>query len=105
MRITSQTADQRRMAYRFIPGRGYIEQPMLLPPESPEFPPSAAEPVHGTASGTVHLLRSSKGGEAQRLSWDAERREWVPPLGLGRRIGFSSAYMAAVGWQYVEPVA
>jgi hypothetical protein len=101
-------AEQNRATHRFRDTVGYENVGFLTMPQAPVYAPMVCEPSVGTRDGTLHMLRAPQSPEdnavGEAMSWDGQKREWIPLLGAGRRLAFSSAYLAAHGWMYAGPV-
>lgn len=104
MPASSKEAQAARERHRFIAGKGYLRMAPLRMPTKPQGAAPACEPPLGTPGGTQHRLKAPNGA-IQAFTWHADVREWAPPLGQGRRVGFSSAYLAGHGWIYEGPEA
>lgn len=87
-------------SYRFIPGQGYVN---IGPPPMPADPIGVADdckPPSVAVSSSYHLLQPPMGAEKMKMQWS--EGSWVPPLGAGKRMAFTPAYLAAHGWTYVS---
>lgn len=91
-----------RTAYRLVPGKGYKLVGPLAMPEAPLGEAAACEPPSGTASGTWHQLAPPADRQAPTVTftWYADKKEWECFGHVGKRVGFTSAYLAAHGWTY-----
>lgn len=101
---TAVTAEKNPTQYRFKIGEGYtyLGEPRM--PAEPIGEPSACEPPAPAADGSMHLIRPPKGADLMPMRWNPTARNWTPlPLGLGRRMAYTSAFLAADGWTYEEP--
>jgi hypothetical protein len=84
--------------------RGYVKLGPLAMPAKPVAPERACEPPLGAAEGSWHMLQPPKGAALMRMQWSVGPKEWAPSrLGAGRRLAFTSAYLAAHGWKYSRP--
>ncbi len=101
--INRKQAESDRTMHRYIPGRGYLRmgRPLQMPP-SPLGNAPDCEPPHDAADGSVHMLRPPEASHAAPMpfAWHRDRREWAPVGANGRRMAFTSAYLAAYGWTY-----
>ena len=88
-------------AHRLLPGKGYYH---LGTPKMPPKPVAGAKSCLPTAfpapEGSWHLLKPPRGGAPVRFQWHPATQLWSPPLGSGKRLSFSAAYLAAHGWAY-----
>jgi hypothetical protein len=107
MLITNQKiAEQNKTTHKLVSGKGYISVGILKMPSHPINPPAMCEPPAGTPSDTIHVLLApyqSEDGDRpfEIFMWDAIKREWSPLVAdRGKRLAFSSAYLAAHGWNY-----
>ena len=74
-------------------------------PSTPLGPPSDCEPVEEAELGSWHRIKppNQPDGVFVRVRWEPTKKYWVPPLEQqGRRVAYSSAYLAAIGWSYLE---
>lgn len=94
---------KKRTEYRFLPGTGYILLGNLPLPAVRIGPASVCEAPAPAAAGSSHFLQPPIGAEPQVLKWHPDKKEWEPGLGAGKRVAFSSAYLAACGWTYSGP--
>lgn len=101
----NRTVEEYRTIYRVDPGKGYKRMGALPLPESPLGVPSACEPPNGTPSGR-HMLNAPAEREAPQMpfTWHPVGKEWETFGRMGKRIAFTSAYLAAHGWTYGGPV-
>jgi hypothetical protein len=97
--------DRNPTAFAFVVGKGFQ---LLGTPRIPSPPVGAAEacePASDAEYGSWHRLipPNQVDGTYIRVRWNSELKCWVPPLESGgRRIAFSSKYLAAAGWVYGE---
>lgn len=102
--VTEKQAIADRMAHAFRPGVGFVQVGKLNCPTQPVAPASACEPVAVSADKSVHFLSPPMGAQAMPMRWHPGQREWTPlVLGSGKRVGFTSQYLAAQGWFYLGP--
>lgn len=91
-----------RTAYKLIPGKGYrlLGTPSL--PDSPLGVAAACEPLSGTLEETQHYLLPPVDRDAPQavFTWYPDKKEWECFGRVGKRVGFTSAYLAAYGWTY-----
>lgn len=102
---TLKDASRDPTAYGFRMERGYVRLGAPPMPERPIGPASACEPPPSAAPGSFHLLKPPRDGAADvPMIWRPEPRRWDNPTpGTGRRMAFTSAYLAAHGWTYAGP--
>lgn len=102
--VDRSTALKDKMAHRFVPGIGYIFQGKHAMPEKKQCHKHECEPPIPTNAtpGSWHLLSPPNGSKPMRMQWF--NGEWMPVLGQGNRIGFTSEYLAAHGWRYKSAV-
>jgi hypothetical protein len=101
----NKAVEAQRTAYRVEPGKGYKRAGTLPMPQNPLGMPSACEPPNGTAGG-LHLLNPPVDRQAPQMpfTWHPVGKEWESFGRMGKRIAFTSAYLAAHGWTYGRPV-
>lgn len=90
-------------AYRFVPGKGYIRMGQPPIPESPMAAAADCEPPLVAVEGSAHMLQPPNEAEPMSMLWSLSTKTWMPYLGNGRRVAFTSAYLAAHGWSYIGP--
>lgn len=105
MPITYEEARKNPTVHVFRVGQGYMRMARSLPmPANLIGTADKCEPLALANTGTKHVLISAKGPEIV-CEWDAGMKVWLPPLeAQGHAMGFTSAYLAAVGWTYKGPV-
>ncbi len=91
--------------HRLIPGKGYRVIGPLPMPAVPLGDASACEPPGAEPDRSLHSLlpESNRGSPPFIFVWYPEKKEWEPITARGRRVAFSSAYLAAHGWTYGGP--
>lgn len=98
--VSRESAMRAPSAHKFEVGKGYFYLGELPMPREPIGPASACEPPVDSIKGAIHLLNSPQNTEI-RAGWDGLARVWMPIPNIGRRMAFSSAYLAAHGWTYI----
>lgn len=102
--VTKTQAEADRMAHAFRPSVGYVQVGKLACPPNPAAPASACEPPAPVVDRSTHFLNPPMGAQPQPMRWHQGQREWSPlVVGAGRRIGFTSQYLAGHGWTYLGP--
>jgi hypothetical protein len=101
--ITQTEVNANPTCYSFKMGLGYeyLGPPRI--PSNPVGPATACEPPAPAAKGSWHFLipPNQPAGVQLSLRWDPLNMTWTPPVeAQGRRIAFTSEYMAANGWIY-----
>lgn len=89
-----------RTAHAYMAGVGYIRVGTPPMPAIPVDDARACLPPPPVASNTDHVLQPPS-GPTMVMTWGG--MEWIPPLGKGKRLAFTAAYLAAHGWSYVGP--
>jgi hypothetical protein len=92
-------------AYVFQIQAGFRRVGELAMPSEPIGPPTACEPTDPAELGSWHRIKppNQPDGVYIRARWEPTMKYWAPPLEQqGRRVAYSSAYLAAVGWTYLE---
>jgi hypothetical protein len=93
------------IAYSFSMGTGYKLLGPLRLPSTPLGPASACEPTVPADEGSWHRIipMGQLDGIYIRAQWNPSKKIWTPPLeAQGRRVAFTSQYLAAHGWTYGE---
>lgn len=104
--INKERAELDRMSYSYRPGVGYQQVGRLMLPPNPIYAREQCEPNVLAVDGSLHFLNPPMGAEPQMMEWHPQQREWASlNPGLGKRIGFTSQYLAAYGWAYLGPVS
>jgi len=97
-------AMQRKTEHAFKHEVGYVNRGPLRMPATPMHPAQFCEPPIGTQDQSIHMLKAPQSPEdnavGEVMTWHEAEREWAPLSGLGKRLAFSSAYLAAHGWTY-----
>ncbi len=91
-------------SHAFVPGRGYIYAGQPRMPTRLVGVASVCEPPAPAADRSWHDL-NTPGNDAGtvRMQWVEKGREWIHQHpGKGKRVGFTSAYLAAIGWTYAK---
>lgn len=102
--VEEKQAKADRMSHVFRPGMGFVQIGKPLMPTKPIFAASLAEPPAPVSDGSLHFLNPPNGASPMPLIWHVGPREWSPKIpSAGKRIGFTSAYLAAHGWFYLGP--
>lgn len=94
-----------RTAYKLRPGRGYkLVGPLPMPPD-PLGEPAVCEPPAGTPMSKHKLLPPAdrEGALPTPFIWHPDKKEWECSGTVGKRVAFTSAYLAAHGWTYGGP--
>lgn len=86
-------------AHIFQAHKGYFYVGDLPMPPKAIAPASACEPPNDVTKGVVHVLNSPQATEI-RAGWDGLSKTWMPIPNIGRRLAFTSEYLAAHGWTY-----
>ena len=105
--FTDEDVAKNPIAYSFQMGSGYKLLGAPKVPLNPVGPASACEPPVPADKGSWH--RIIPGGQPDGVhvvaQWDPAKKHWQPPLeAQGRRVAFTSQYLAAHGWTYGEAV-
>lgn len=88
-------------AHALTPQGKYVRMGKPLLPGRKERPASACEPPAGVRDGSWHMVQPPKGAPLMIMVWSVGRRDWSPLLpGKGKRLAFTSEYLAAHGWTY-----
>lgn len=93
------------IAYSFKMGEGFKLVGALAVPSPPVGSASDCEPSVPSEMGSWHRLKPPNQIDSVyiRARWNPDRKYWAPALEVqGRRVAFSSAYLAAIGWTYLE---
>ena len=103
--FTQEAVEANPTAYSFnmTSGFKFIGSPKI--PSPPRGPASACEPVGVAEEGSWHRIYPPHqlSGTYVRMRWMPGKKCWIPPLeSAGRRVAFSSQYLAAAGWTYGE---
>jgi len=105
MSFNSAQVDANPTAFSFTMGTGFKFLGPIQIPSNPVGAPSACEPSPEAEDGSWHriLPPNQPSGVYIRAQWVLAKKVWRPPLeAQGRRVGYSSQYLAAVGWTYGE---
>lgn len=103
--VNHETAMRDPASHVFHYGRGYLHVGHPAMPAKPAAHATVAEPPAPAADDTWHMLMPPQGGKGVALRWMSARKTWLPVIGTGNRVGFTSEYLAAHGWKYVGPKA
>jgi len=90
-------------SYNMKTGYKLLGAPRL--PSSPVGPASACEPSFPADNESWHFIIPPNQPDTAkvRAQWIPKLKAWKPPLeAQGRRVAFSSQYLAAHGWIYGE---
>lgn len=93
------------LVYQFKVGAGFKRVGPLPMPANPVAAASVCEPEGDAVPGSWHKIKppGQPDGVQIPMRWNPEKKWWTPALETaGRRIAYSSAYLAAVGWTYLE---
>jgi len=98
-------ASRDRMSHAYRHGMGYVYVGKLPMPVKAVHPAIKCEPVVVAADMSLHFINPPNGAAPMQMRWHVATKDWTPlHPGAGKRIGYSSEYMAAHGWHYIGPV-
>lgn len=105
MQVDQAAANRDRLAHQYRADTGYIHVGRLAMPRSRKFDRPKCEPPAPAAEGSLHFLKPHlEGARPQMMRWHPSERDWAPMHpGMGKRVGYPSDYLAAVGWEYLGP--
>lgn len=101
LKATPQAAHADKTQHTLVPGLGYVRlgpQPM---PKNPVNPPEVCTPPAGIADlAMAQFILPGMEEPSIRMQWRAAEKLWAPlsPI-AGNRLGYTPAYLAAVGWK------
>lgn len=93
------------IAFSFRIGEGYRYLGAPRSQNPPVHTPDLCEPTGDAENDSWHRLHpvGQPDGYFVRMRWNKDKKWWIAPLeASGRRVAFTSEYLASFGWTYLE---